>query len=114
MSCNFYEYSYSKEDLAKCAVKDEAIVVLDPNVCLPLWEAKLIKVFINKILANEDAPTETEWKIVSVFGKRIKEAEIKELNAEIARLRKEQEQDNIEFERLKEGYENSEKRNGQF
>lgn len=110
MSCEFYEYSYTKEDLSKCAVKDEAIVVLDPNVSLPIWEAKLIKVFINKILAHEDVTSETEWKIVSNFGKRIKDAEIKELNAEIARLRKEQEQDNIKFERLKEDYEKLEKR----
>ena len=112
MAFNFYEYACTKEDLDKCVVRDELDV--EPNVCLPLWEANLVKVFINKILANEDAPTETEWKIVSVFGRRIKDAEIKKLNAEIARLRKEQEQDNIEFERLKEGYENSEKRNGQL
>lgn len=107
MSCEFYEYSYSKEDLAKCIVKDESIV--ETYVRLPLWEAKLIRLFINKILAHEDVTSETEWKIVSNFGKRIKDAEIKELNAEIARLRKEQEQDNIKFERLKEDYEKVEK-----
>ena len=41
---------------------------------------------------------------------KIREDEIKELNAEIARLRKEQEQDNIKLERLKEDYEKLEKR----
>ena len=109
MAYNVYEDLYSREDLAKCVVKDEPIV--EPKVWLPLREAKLIRSFINKIFVHENVMTSTEWEIISKFGKRIQDAEIKDLKAEIARLQKEQERDKIKLERLKEDYENSKKRN---
>ena len=116
MAYNFYEYAYSKEDLSKCVVKDELKdkPITEPKVWLPLWEAKLIRSFINKILVHEDVTTPTEWEIIFKFGKRIQDAEIKDLKAEIARLQKEQERDKIKLERLKEDYENSKKRYGQL
>lgn len=109
MAYNVYEYLYTKEDLDKCIVKDEPIA--ESKVWLPLREAKLIRSFINKILVHENVMTSTECEIISKFGKRIQDAEIKDLKAEIARLQKEQERDKIKLERLKEDYENSKKRN---
>ena len=113
MAYNVYEYLYTKKDLDRYIVKDEKDEpIAEPKVWLPLWEAKLIRSFINKILVHEDVTTPTEWEVISKFGKRIQDAEIKDLKAEIARLQKEQERDKIKLERLKEDYENSKKRNG--